>query len=401
MYDPALNRRESGIDWSLWAAVLGLMILGAAFIFSAREAAEVSTSRPWWRYTAVNQIIYYIVGIGAVVGLCLVEYRRIARWALVGYWFSILLLVAVFFFGVPRNGAYRWIDLGPIQFQPSEFSKVAFLFAMANFLSRPIDELRSPALFLKALAMAMLPFVMVLKEPDLGSALTFLPVTLAMMFVAGVPRRYLARFIGGGAALVLLVLVDVLYAPEGWRFIKLEDYQKRRLMVYFDLDFAPPQASEAERHKARWDKANASQNVRQALISVGSGGLTGKGWRQGTQHSLGFLPRLGAHNDFIFSVIAEEKGFVGSASVMACYTLILFSGIRIAGQARDRLGKLLAVGVTTLLFTHVVVNIGMNIGLMPVTGIPLPLLSAGGTSVLCSLLAIGILQNVQLYRRHY
>lgn len=401
MYDQALNRRESGIDWSLWAAVLGLMIIGAAFIFSAREAAEVSATRPWWRYTAVNQVIYYIAGIGAVIGLCLIEYRRIARWALVGYWVSILLLVAVFFIGVPRNGAYRWIDLGPVQFQPSEFSKVAFLFAMANFLSRPIDELRSPALFLKALAMAMLPFLMVLKEPDLGSALTFLPVTLAMMFVAGVPRRYIARFIGGGAALVLLVLVDVLYAPEGWRFIKLEDYQKRRLMVYFDLDFAPPQASEAERHKARWDKANASQNVRQALISVGSGGLTGKGWRQGTQHSLGFLPRLGAHNDFIFSVIAEEKGFVGSASVLACYTLILFSGIRIAGQARDRLGKLLAIGVTTLLFTHVVINIGMNIGLMPVTGIPLPLLSAGGTSVLCSLLAIGILQNVQLYRRHY
>lgn len=401
MYDQAINRRESGIDWLLWCAVLGLMILGAAFIYSAREAAEVSATRPWWRYTAVNQIIYYIAGIGAVVGLCLIEYRRIARWSLVAYWFSILLLVAVFFFGVGRNGAYRWIDLGPVQFQPSEFAKIAFLFAMANFLSRPADELRSPALFVKALAMAFVPFVLVLKEPDLGSALTFLPVTLAMMFVAGVPRRYLTRFIGGGLALVALVLVDVLYAPDNWRFIKLEEYQKRRLMVYFDLDFASPQASEAERHKARWDKANASQNVRQALISVGSGGLVGKGWRQGTQHSLGFLPRLGAHNDFIFSVIAEEKGFIGSATVLACYTVILFSGIRIAGQARDRLGKLLAIGVTALLFTHVVVNIGMNIGLMPVTGIPLPLLSAGGTSVLCSLIAIGILQNVHLYRRHY
>jgi rod shape determining protein RodA len=137
------------------------------------------------------------------------------------------------------------------------------------------------------------------------------------------------------------------------------------------------------------------------LISVGSGGLTGKGWRQGTQNSLGYLPRAVAHNDFIFSVIAEEKGFLGSVTVLTLYGLILFIGIKIAGQARDRLGKLLAVGVVTLVFSHVFINIGMNIRLMPVTGIPLPLLSYGGSSVLCSLIAIGILQNVHIYRRYY
>ena len=137
------------------------------------------------------------------------------------------------------------------------------------------------------------------------------------------------------------------------------------------------------------------------MISVGSGGLTGKGWHQGTQHRLGYLPRLGAHNDFIFSVIAEEKGFLGSLTVLGLYSVILFIGIRIASDARDRLGCLLASGVVTLLFTHVFVNIGMNIRLMPVTGSPLPLLSAGGTSVICSLVALGILQNVYLYRRRY
>jgi rod shape determining protein RodA len=142
-------------------------------------------------------------------------------------------------------------------------------------------------------------------------------------------------------------------------------------------------------------------NVDQAMISIGSGGLTGKGWRQGTQHSLGFLPRLGAHNDFIFSVIAEEKGFLGSVVVLTLYGVVLFTGIKVAGESRDRLGRLLATGVVTLLFTHIFVNIGMNIRLMPVTGIPLPLLSAGGTSVLCSLVAVGILQNIHLYRRHY
>jgi len=137
------------------------------------------------------------------------------------------------------------------------------------------------------------------------------------------------------------------------------------------------------------------------LISVGSGGLTGKGWHKGNQTSLGFLPPGAAHNDFIFSVLAEEKGFVGSIVVLTLYGLILFTGLRIAGQARDRLGKLLAVGVVTLLFSHVFINIGMNIRLMPVTGVPLPLLSYGGSSVLCSLIAAGILQNVYIYRRSY
>jgi rod shape determining protein RodA len=173
------------------------------------------------------------------------------------------------------------------------------------------------------------------------------------------------------------------------------------LLVYFGRDFAPRDATPEQRKRARELQQQKSYHVEQALISVGSGGLTGKGWRQGTQNALGYLPRGVAHNDFIFSVIAEENGFVGSMGVLALYTVVLFSGIKIAGRARDRLGKLLAVGVVVLLFSHVFINIGMNIRLMPVTGIPLPLLSYGGSSVLCSLIATGILQNVYLYRRSY
>src|SRR5207249_3304053 len=154
-------------------------------------------------------------------------------------------------------------------------------------------------------------------------------------------------------------------------------------------------------HEARKQQRNYSYNVEQALISVGSGGMLGKGWRHGTQNALGYLPRAVAHNDFIFSVIAEEKGFMGSVVVLTLYSIVLFSGIRIAGQTRDRLGKLLAVGVVTMFFSHVFINIGMNIRLMPVTGVPLPLLSYGGSSVLCSLIAAGILQNVYIYRRKY
>jgi rod shape determining protein RodA len=246
----------------------------------------------------------------------------------------------------------------------------------------------------------LLPFVLILKEPDLGSALVLLPTGLGMLFVAGTPRRYLLRLLGGVAILGALFLVDVLFAPPNWQ-VKLQDYQRRRLLVYFSKDYAPLGAPKAERERLRKQQFDDSHNVRQALISVGSGGLTGKGWRQGTQNALGYLPRAVAHNDFIFSVIAEEKGFVGSVIVLTLYGVVLFSGIRIAGQARDRLGKTMAVGVVTLLFSHVFINIGMNIRIMPVTGVPLPLLSYGGSSVLGSLIAMGMLQNVYIYRKAY
>ena len=181
----------------------------------------------------------------------------------------------------------------------------------------------------------------------------------------------------------------------------MERYQKRRLQVYFGRDFVPANATPTERQEARRQQRDYSYNVEQALISVGSGGLTGKGWHKGTQTALAFLPPGAAHNDFIFSVIAEEKGFVGSIGVLTLYGLVLFTGLRTAGQARDRLGKLLAVGVVTLLFSHVFINIGMNIRIVPVTGIPLPLLSYGGSSVIGSLIAMGLLQNVYLYRKAY
>ncbi len=393
--------QKSGIDWNLWCATGGLMLVGAAFIFSATGYQETARGIPWYNWTAFRQAVAYAIGLGLVVGLNLIDYSRLARWSLLSYWISIGLLICVSLFGTSRHGARRWLDLGPIQFQPSELAKLTFLFALSVFLCRPTSELRSPTIFLKGLGLALLPFALVLKQPDLGSALVFLPATLVMMLVAGVPRNFIVKLIGGALVLLSLILVDVLLAPPNWRLIQLQEYQRHRLLVYFDADFAPSNANAEDRLRAAQLKRKTSWNVEQAMISVGSGGLTGKGWHQGTQHRLGYLPRLGAHNDFIFSVIAEEKGFLGSLTVLGLYSVILFIGIRIASDARDRLGCLLASGVVTLLFTHVFVNIGMNIRLMPVTGIPLPLLSAGGTSVICSLVALGILQNVYLYRRRY
>jgi rod shape determining protein RodA len=297
----------------------------------------------------------------------------------------------------------RWIDLAFFQFQPSEFAKLSFILAQAHFLSRPPDELRLPSIFLKSLGLLLLPFVLIMKEPDLGSALVLLPTGFLMMYVAGIPRLYLARLLAATAILGALFLVDVLLLPQTWQ-IKMQDYQRRRLMVYFGRDYsaaAPAGASRAERERLRKLEFDDSHNVRQALISVGSGGLTGKGWQRGTQKALGYLPPTVAHNDFIFSVLAEEEGFAGSVTVLTLYGIILFTGIRIAGQARDRLGKLLAAGVVALIFSHVFTNIGMNIRIMPVTGVPLPLLSYGGSSVLGSLIAMGWLQNVYMYRKAY
>jgi rod shape determining protein RodA len=399
MLSLGLNERQSRFDWLQLLAIGSLIAIGVTFVFSA-TSTDTSATIAWYNQLFVRQIIWCVAGLTAASIICVVDYHILARWSFVAYWFSILLLIAVFIIGPVKWGAQRWIDLGPFQLQPSEFAKLAFILAMGHFLSRPIDELRQPRIFWKAVGLMILPFLLILKEPDLGSALIFLPMGLAMMFVGGVPIRFLGRLVGGGTLMILLIMVDVLFAPPQWQ-IKLEDYQKRRLLVYFGLDGVPADASPARKAEARREMRNYSYNVDQALISVGSGGMFGKGFRQGTQNALGYLPKAVAHNDFIFSVIAEEKGFMGSVTVIALYSVVLFTGIRIAGQARDRLGKLLATGIVAMWFSHIFINIGMNIRLMPVTGVPLPLLSYGGSSVICSLIAAGILQNVYIYRRSY
>jgi rod shape determining protein RodA len=396
------QERQSKVDWMLVAAVTGLMTIGVAFIYSATSVSETAQVMPIYKQRWFLQMVWYCGGLAAAAILCLIDYHILARWSLVAYWATILLLIAVLIpgIGAMRFGARRWIDLGLFQIQPSEFAKLSFIFAQAHFLSRPADELRLTNVFWKGLGLMVLPFVIIMKEPDLGSALILIPAGLTMMFVAGVPVRYLRNLIIAVGALAVLILVDVLFAPPNWQ-IKLEEYQKRRLLVYFGREAVPPNATPAERAEARRAQRNYSYNVDQAMISVGSGGVFGKGWCKGTQNALGYLPRAVAHNDFIFSVIAEEKGFMGSVVVITLYSMVLFTGIRIAGQTRDRLGKLLAVGVVAMWFSHVFINIGMNIRLMPVTGVPLPLLSYGGSSVICSLIAAGILQNVYMYRRSY
>ncbi|HVU08810.1 MAG TPA: FtsW/RodA/SpoVE family cell cycle protein [Verrucomicrobiae bacterium] len=405
MVDPSINKHGNRLDRLQLVVLTGLMFLGAAFVFSATMVNPLEATKAWYGQTWFHQVIWYALGFGAGAVICLVDYHVLARWSVVVYWAMIFCLVLVLIphIGSMRFGARRWIDLGFFQFQPSEFAKLAFILALANFLSRPPEELRIPLNFWKGIGLMMLPFALILKEPDLGSALVLVPTGLMMMFVAGTPKRYLMKLVGAGSLVAALFVADILFAPPSLQ-ISMQPYQRDRLLVYFGrdyTDFAPPNATPAELQRIHQQQLDDEYNVRQALISVGSGGLAGKGWRHGTQNALGYLPRAVAHNDFIFSVIAEEEGFVGSVIVLALYAVILFSGLRIAGQARDRLGKLVVVGIVTLIFSHVFINIGMNIRIMPVTGVPLPLLSYGGSSVLCSLIALGLMQNVYIHRKGY
>ena len=399
MFDPTLNEKPSRIDWPLWLAAAGLMVIGVLFVYSATSVSEAARTMPLYRQTFFHQIIWCGLGLAAALALSVLDYASIARFSLVLYWLAVLGLVAVLLVGSVHNGSKRWFNIGPFWLQPSEFAKIAFIFMQASFLSRPKEELRRAEVVSVAIGMAVLPFALILKEPDLGSALVFIPVSVVMLFVAGVSRRFFAWLIGVSGLLVVLLVAAILLLPSQWKIV--ESYQRDRLLIYFGHEMALRNARPEDRQRLEKELREKAYNVEQALISVGSGGFWGRGWRQGTQYALGFLPKKGAHNDFIFSVIAEEEGFVGSSLVLLLYTVLLFSGLKIASQARDRLGSLLAVGVVTLLFSHVFINIGMNIRLVPVTGIPLPLLSYGGSSVVCSLIAIGLLHNIHIHRRSY
>ena len=278
MFSIGLKESQSKVDWLLLLALGGLMLIGTAFIYSATMVNESAALTAWYNQAWFRQIVWYGLGLSAAAAICLVDYHIMARWSLVAYGLSIILLLAVFVVGSKVFGARRWIDLGAFKLQPSEFTKLSFIVAMAHYLSRPPDELRSTRVFLMALGMTMFPFVLIMKEPDLGSALILLPVGLTMLYVAGVPVRYLKNLMVACALLIALLVVDVLFAPPRWQ-IKMEDYQKRRLQVYFGRDFVPASAGPTERQEARRQQRNYSYNVEQALISVGSGGMLGKGWR--------------------------------------------------------------------------------------------------------------------------
>lgn len=380
--------------WTLWTAVLCMLVISVLAIYSAKNYQSDQAR------TAIQHGVYAMIGLGAAGIICLLDYKIIARWSGLAYGVAIILLGLVLVLGVERFGAKRWLNLGFFQFQPSEPTKLAFILFLARFLSVSQDRIQHIRTLLIALIILAVPVLLILAEPDLGSSLVFFPVSLVMMFMGGIPKKFLIWISGMGVGLIAVVLAQALYVAPEWQVFQLEEYQKQRLLTFFNIDFASMEETEEAKRQARELQLDLNYNVRQALISVGSGGMHGKGWLNSEQVALDYLPRSVAHNDFIFSVIAEEKGFVGSVLVIALYSTIMLSGLYIASQSKDLLGKLLASGIITLWLTQIFINIGMNIGLMPVTGLPLPLLSYGGTATISALASIGILQNVYIYRKH-
>lgn len=381
-------------------AMLGLSSIGIFFIYSA----QFSTTNDDWKM----QLVWLTAGAMIYLGVSLIDYRF---WLSVGHWFYLacivlLLLVLVPGIGAERYGAQRWLTLGPASLQPSEPAKAAVLIIAATILIREqIGTVRQSFRVLGKLALAVgIPLFLILLQPDLKSAIVLPPMVFSMLYVSRLSTRFFAGALGAFLLVVGAVGWDSYnyvkfmednklsfvhdrgaYEPHSW--LPFHDYQRNRIVSFTAPD--------------KIDPTGISWNQRQSLISVGSGGLVGKGWTEGTQAQLGYLPRAVAHNDFIFSVIAEEKGFLGSLTVLSLFGIMMFNGIRIASLARDRFGTLLAIGVTVLFAVHMFVNIAMTIGLVPITGIPLPFISYGGSFVLSCCLLQGLVQSVYRFRKDF
>ena len=317
-----------------------------------------------------TQIYAVCLGMGVMLAATAVDYRTVADKSHILYIGLVLALVAVMFFGSKQMGAQRWLDLGVFYLQPSEFAKAITALVLAKLLGESRrQDLSNNELFMAAVLTAI-PLLLIVQQPDLGTAVTLLPILLVVTFSAGLPLKYLA----------IVAVAGVLMAPIAWSFA-LKDYQKERIEIFID----PEQ-----------DPRGAGYQQLQARITVGSGGLWGKGFRQGTQGQLRFLPV--AHNDFIFSVLAEEQGFVGVIVVLGLYLFVIMRSLEAAKLAKDRTGAYLVLGVLATFTFQVIYNITMSAGLAPVKGLTLPLMSYGGSSLIATLAGFGLILNVRMRR---
>ncbi len=332
-------------------------------------------SATWMREQnfAKSQLTWIVICLPMFFVVSLIDYRWVRFGAIPLYVVSILGLVATMFIGEKRYGARSWLDLGPMSFQPSQLAIIGGIFTLSLFLSNT----RTMPAFLRILccgAIVGAPWLMILIQPDLGSCIVWVPVLLGMMFVGHIPKRWLILILVIGMALIPLVV-----------HFGLKPYQYSRITTFLD-----PEA----------DPLGDGWNITQSLVAVGSGGWAGKGYKSpNSLNALGFLPHTIVHNDFIFSVMGEQHGFLGAVLLISALALLFLIMLGIAINAEDDLGRLLAVGITVLLFTHTFMNLGMTVSLTPITGLPLPLVSYGGSFVMITLLSFAILQSIWIYRR--
>ena len=346
-------------------AILALCLIGLAQIYSATYVEGVGASNIY--YTQIYAIVLGMIALVVALGI---DYRSLADKSHFLYLGIIALLVYVLFFGAVRGGSRRWIDLGPMNLQPSEFAKATLALVLAKFFGESRRGTVQRGDLVIAGAITAIPLIVIARQPDLGTAVTLLPVLFAVAFVAGMPMRIFG----------ILAVAGILIAPIAWKFA-LQDYQKERISTFLN----PSQ-----------DARGAGYQQIQARITVGSGGWKGKGFRGGTQGQLRFLPV--AHNDFIFSVLAEEHGFLGVVVALGLYLFVILRSLESARLAKDRLGAYLVLGVLASFTFQVIYNITMSAGLAPVKGLTLPLMSYGGSSMIATLAAFGLILNVRMRR---
>ncbi|MCC5847204.1 MAG: rod shape-determining protein RodA [Verrucomicrobia bacterium] len=352
------------MDWVALICTFSLLGIGVAFIYSAGYGRE---STQW-----IRQILFILLGIPVYLFAAFFDYRRLREWAYPLYLISLVLLVGLYFFGMSIHGARRWYNIfGLLYFQPAEVAKLAIICLLAMWFSDTLRNLRRPANVIVPLLLTLLPFGLIAAQPDVGTAFILLCIFGAILFSAGVSWKLLG----------MLALLGVLSLPIAWTMLR--PYHRDRIMVYLEPDRDP---------------LGRGWNRRQSEIAIGSGGLHGKGFKQGTQNVLGFLPVTVAPTDFIYSVIAEEKGFIGCTLMLTLYSVLFVALARTSLRSQDVFGRLMTIGILTMLCAHVTINVAMTIGLLPIIGLPLPLVSYGGSFVLSMMLALGLAQSVYIRR---
>ena len=350
------------MDMPLILAAAGILIMSLVIIGSATHINTPSDERYWF---VQRQGIFALMNIALAAFLMNFDYKMLAGFRKKLYIFNIIMLVAVMVVGQSALGAQRWIVIGPISLQPSEFSKLIMIVCLAGMLEERVGHLNTLRDLLPVAAYVGVPFLLVMKQPDLGTSLVFMAIFFGMIFVSGIRMKLLGSIFAAGLAAM----------PVLWHFLK--DYQKMRIMVFMDPNVDP---------------LGSGYHIIQSKIAIGSGMFFGKGLFHGTQSQLNFLPEN--HTDFIFAVVGEELGFIGCVLVIAAYFFLVCRGMRIAARCKDKFGSLLAAGITSVIAIQVAVNIGVATSSVPPTGQTLPFISAGGTSLIIFMAAAGILLNI-------
>jgi rod shape determining protein RodA len=364
------------MNWLLLVLAIGLSVFGVLAIYSATYMREESYLAGMWH----RQILWLGIGLVAFFTAALIDYRS---WLsnvtcpLILYLGGLGFLVLVRFIGRKTYGAQSWLDVGPISFQPAQLAVIATLLLLAWFLANTeywVGFWPTLGRIFSCGAIIAPPWLLILIQPDLGECLVWIPMLIALLFIGRIPKRYL----------LVLIIVGVAIIPIIANF-GLKPFQRERLTTFINPDYDPQ---------------GAGWNINQSLIAIGSGGFYGKGFTApNTQVALGFLPATIVHNDFIFAAIAEQLGFVGGVTLIAAFAVLLLTGLVVAAAAREELGKLVAVGVVTLIFTHVYLNIGMTISITPITGVPLPMISYGGSFLVLIFFALGVLESIWIHRQ--